>query len=81
MVGEDWTWSVRPAAREEPAGGAGVADMASKKTRRCEQRGVNAFYRHTFDESAPAHPSMHAPNVSPGAERLPNDGPVVQYDE
>ena len=43
--------------------------------------GVNEFYLQTFDESAPAHPSMHAPNVSPGAERLPNDGPVVQYDE
>ena len=24
---------------------------------------------------------MHAPNVSSGAERLPNDGPVVQYDD
>ena len=29
-------------------------------------------------ESAPAQPSRHAPKVSSGTERLPNDAPVLQ---
>ena len=34
-----------------------------------------------FEESPLPQPRMHAPNVSSGTLRLPNAGPVVQYDE